>query len=64
MDDVQKYDENELFCLRIRKDILLCGGILGEFKTVEARNKAYDDIKDAFDAGREEFDFRAGYYLH
>lgn len=62
MDDIQKYDEDELFCLRIRSNKVLFGGILGKFKFLEARDKAYDDIKDALDAGVEEFEFRPGYY--
>ena len=64
MDDIQKYDEDELFCLRIRNSKVLFGGLLGKFKSGAARDKAYDDIKDALDAGVEEFEFRPGYYEH
>ena len=62
MDDIQKYDEDELFCLRIKSNKVLFGGILGKFKSAEARDKAYDDIKDALAAGVDEFEFRSGYY--
>lgn len=64
IDDIQKYDEDEFFCLRIRNDKVLFGGILGKFKSAEGRDKAYDEIKNALDAGVEEFEFRRRDYEH
>lgn len=62
IDDIQAYDTGESFCLRIRSDLVLCGGILGEFLSPEARDKAYNDIKAALEAGVEEFDYRSSFY--
>ena len=65
IDDIQKYDEGGLFCLRIRSDNVFPGSVLGEFQSVEERDNAYNDIKAALDAGiKKEFRFRAGYYKH
>ena len=64
IDDIKKYDENGLFCLRIKEYICLFGGILGKFKSMEVREKAYNDIENALDAGEAEFEFRPGYYEH
>lgn len=37
----------------------------GVINWIVARDKAYDDIKNALDAGvKEEFEFRTGYYEH
>jgi len=62
IDDIQKYDKDGVFGLRIKRDKAWLGGTLGEFKSVEKRDKAYDDIKNALDAGEEEFMFRPRYY--
>ena len=62
IDDIQKYDENEFFCLRIRSDKVLLGGILWKFKSVEKRDRAYSDIKNALDTGEKKFEFQKGYY--
>lgn len=60
--DIQKHEDDEGFCLLIRKETVFLGGKLGKFKSVEERDKAYDDIKDALDAGEEEYIFRPGFY--
>ena len=62
IDDIEKFGKGELFCLRIKKDMVLPSSALGKFPTEEARDKAYHDIKEALDAGVEEFDFRPGAY--
>ena len=47
INDIQKYDEDGFFCLRIKEGTGLLGGILGKFKSMEAREKAYNDIENA-----------------
>ena len=64
INDIQKYEEDGFFCLRIKEGIGLWGGILGKFNSVEAREKAYNDIESALDTGEVEFEFRQGYYEH
>lgn len=64
IDDIEKYEEKDLFYLRVRKDKVLHGGILGEFESEHTRDEAYNDIKDNLDVGAEELDFRPGFYLY
>ena len=62
IDDIECYEEDGLYCLRIRNDLLLAGGQLGKFKSKDSRDKAYSDIKEAIEEKCEELNFRPSFY--
>ena len=61
-DDIECYADKDLYGIRIRKDLLLTGGILGEFKIEANRDTAYNDIKESIEGGVDEFDFKKSFY--
>lgn len=62
INDIECYNDEDIYGIRIRKDLLLTGGILGEFKIEENRNAAYNDIKESLKDNADEFDFRRSFY--
>lgn len=62
IDDIQKYTEEGLYCLQIREDKVLFGGILGKFKSAVEQEQAYNDVINAINSNIEEFVFRPVFY--
>jgi len=62
IDDIERYDEDNLYCLRVRKEKIFMGGILGKFKNNDSSEKAYADIKNAIEYNLDEFEFHPSRY--
>lgn len=60
IDDIEQYEEDGLFCLQLKNAFV--GGSFAAFKEANSREKAYTDIKEAIEAGDEEFEFHPSVY--
>ncbi len=61
-EDVKEINLSNRYILAIKPEIVLTGGILAKFKHSENREKAYEDIKAAFEDGAEDFVFHKRHY--
>lgn len=60
IDDIEQYEEDGLFCLQLKNAFV--GGRFAAFKEANSREKACTDIKEAIEAGDEEFEFHPSVY--
>lgn len=62
MNDIECYTDESSYGIRIKEELVLTGGILGEFMMEANRDAAFNDIKESLESGAEVFDFRKNFY--
>jgi len=64
--DIECYEETDekgkLFGVRIRKDKVLFGGVLAEFRSKGAQEKLFADIKEGLKSGLPDIEVRKSFY--